>query len=86
MIYTMLSAQEARKRSARNTPTNKLVEKIMADITNACDDGKFSLVYWPEGENNYTIRHAAEALRRLGYCVTYDDDEVSLWIDWSEAK
>lgn len=86
MIYTILSAQEARKRSARNTPANKLVEKIMADITNACDNGKFSLVYWPEGENNYTIRHAAEALRGLGYVVAYSDGDegISLWIDWEK--
>ena len=83
----ILDAEQARARVRENTPTSKLVERIMQDILIQCDKGKFHLVYWPEGENNYTIRHAAEALRRLGYVVaTYSDrDEgFSLCIDWEK--
>ena len=80
----ILDAEEARERARRSTPTSKLVERIMEDIVAQSGKGKFHLVYWPEGENNYTIRHAADALRRLGYEVIYsnEDEEISLWIDW----
>ena len=82
----ILDAEQARERARRCTPTSKLVERIMQDIRTQCDEGKFRLVYWPEGENNYTIRHAAEALRRLGYGVVYSDEDegISLWIDWEK--
>lgn len=84
----ILDAEQARMRARKNTPTSKLVEQIMQDIIARSDKGKTSLVYWPEGENNYTIRHAADALRRLGYKVTHSDSEedcgISLWIDWGE--
>ena len=82
----ILDAEQARKRAREHTSASKLVEQIMKEILVQCDKGKFFLVYWPEGENNYTIRHAADALRRLGYIVTYSDrDEgFSLWIDWEK--
>jgi hypothetical protein len=82
----ILDAEQARERAREHTPTSKLVEKLMQSILVQCNRGKFHLVYWPEGENNYTIRHAAEALRRLGYVVTYSDEGegVSLWIDWEK--
>lgn len=82
----ILDAEQARERAMEYTPTAKLVQRIMQDILAQCDEGKFHLVYWPEGENNYTIRHAAEALRKLGYVVTYSDEGegVSLWIDWGK--
>ena len=82
----ILDAEQARERARLNTPTAKLVERIMQDILAQSDKGKFNLVYWPESENNYTIRHAADALRRLGYVVTYSDEGegISLWIDWEK--
>lgn len=82
----ILDAEQARERAREHTPTSKLVERIMQDILAQADKGKFHLVYWPEGENNYTIRHAAEALRRLGYVVTHSDEDegISLWIDWEK--
>lgn len=82
----ILDAEQARERANRCTPTSKLVKRIMQDILAQSSEGKFRLIYWPEGENNYTIRHAADALRRLGYGVVYsnDDGEISLWIDWEE--
>jgi hypothetical protein len=82
----ILDAEQARERAREHTPTSKLIEKLMHSILVQCNRGKFHLVYWPEGENNYTIRHAAEALRRLGYVVTYSDEGegISLWIDWEE--
>lgn len=80
----ILDAEQARERARKHTPASKLVERVMQDILVQSDEGKFHLVYWPEGENNYTIRHAADALRRLGYVVTYSDEDegISLWIDW----
>ena len=80
----ILDAEQARARAKEHTPASKLVERIMQDIIAQCDKGKFRLVYWLEGENNYTIRHAAEALRKLGYGVVYSDEGegVSLWIEW----
>ena len=80
----ILDAEQARARAREHTPASKLVERIMQEILAQTDEGKFFLVYWPEGENNYTIRHAAEALRRLGYVVTHSDEDegISLWIDW----
>ena len=80
----ILDAEQARERAKRCTPTSKLVERIMQDILAQSDKGKFGLVYWPEGENNYTIHHAVEALRRLGYIViySYGDEGTSLWIGW----
>ena len=82
----ILDAKQARERARRNAPTSKLVEQIMQDIIAQSDEGRFYLVYWPEGENNYTIRHAADTLRRLGYGVIYSDEDegISLWIDWKE--
>lgn len=82
----ILDAEQARERARRCTPTSKLVERIMQDIIAQSDEGKFYLVYWPEGENNYTIRYAAEALRTLGYLVTssHREDGLSLWINWEE--
>jgi hypothetical protein len=82
----ILNAEQARERARENTPAAKLVRRIMQDILAQSDKGKFHLVYWPEGENNYTIRHAADALRRLGYVVAYGDrDEgISLWVDWEK--
>ena len=81
----ILDAEQARERARRSTPTSKLVEKLMHNILVQCNRGKFHLVYWPS-ENNYTVRHAAEALRRLGYKVIYNDEGegVSLWIDWEK--
>ena len=80
----ILDAERARERARRCTPTSKLVERIMQDILARSDEGKFFLIYWPEGEDNYTVRHAVEALRKLGYEVVYDDkdEEAPLWIDW----
>lgn len=82
----ILDAEQARERARENTPTSKLVERIMQGILAQADKGKFFLVYWPEGENNYTIRHAIDALRRLGYVVAYSDEgeEISLLIDWGK--
>lgn len=82
----ILDAKQARERAIEHTPAVKLVKRIMQDILAQSDEGKFYLVYWPEGENNYTIRQAAEALRKLGYVVTYSDEDegVSLWISWKE--
>jgi hypothetical protein len=83
----ILDAEQARERAREHTPTSKLVEKLMQSILVQCNRGKFHLVYWPGGgENNYTIRHAADALRRLGYVVTYSDmgEGISLWIDWEK--
>lgn len=80
----ILDAEEARKKASLYTPTAKLVQDIMKYINQACEEGKFRLGYWPEGVNSYTLRHAAEALRRLGYTVTIGnpEDGVSIWIDW----
>ena len=80
----ILDAEQARERARKNTPASKLVERIMQDILAQSDEGKFYLLYYPRGENNYTIRYAADALRRLGYVVTYSDKdaEITLWIDW----
>ena len=83
----ILNAEWARARARKHSPTAKLVERIMQDILAKSDEGKFWLTYWPEGEDNYTIRHAAEALRKLGYVVTaYDnrEDGISLHIDWEK--
>ena len=82
----ILDAKQARTRARKHTPVTKLVERIMQDILVQSDEGKFCLNYWPEGENIYTIRHAVEALRKLGYMVTYNngDEGISLWIDWEE--
>ena len=83
----ILDAEQARARAREHTLTSKLVERIMQDIFAQCDEGKFYLLYWPEGENNYTIRHAADALRRLGYVVTVcsgRDEGISLYINWEE--
>lgn len=82
----ILDAEQARARAREHTPTSKLVKRIMQDILAQSDKGKFFLVYWPEGEDDYTIRHAAETLCRLGYVVTYNDEDegVSLWIDWGK--
>ena len=80
----ILSAEEARNRARLNTPTAKLVEKIMKGISTACDEGKFSLSFWVEDENGYTIRHASDALRKLGYEVTRDErDGEMLYIQWN---
>ena len=81
---TILSAHQARKVASENTPASHLIGKIMIDITKACKNGRFNLVYWPEGETNYAIRKASKALRDLGYEVVYNDDEVSLIINWEE--
>ena len=80
----ILDAEQARERARKNTPASKLVERIMQSILVQSDEGKFRLVYWPEGESNYTILQAVDALRGLGYGVVYSDEGqgVSLWIDW----
>ena len=82
----ILDAEQARERARQHTPTSKLVERIMQDILVQSDEGKFRLVYWPEGENNYTILRAVDALRGLGYGVVYSDEGegISLWIDWEK--
>ena len=83
----ILDANQARERAIENTPAIKLVKRIMQDILARSDEGKFNLIYWPEGENNHTIRHAAEALRKLGYIVICSSDEeegISLWVDWEK--
>ena len=83
----ILDAEQARKRAREHTSTSKLVERIMQDILVQCDKGKFHLVYWPKGEDKYTVRHAAEALRRLGYVVaTYinGDEGISICINWEK--
>lgn len=83
---TIFTACQARKVASKNTPTSHLVSKIMADIAKACKSGRFNLIYWPEGETNYTIRKASKTLRDLGYEVVYNDndDEVSLVVSWEE--
>jgi hypothetical protein len=78
----ILSAKEARNRAGLNTPTAKLVEKIMKDISKTCDEGKLYLNFWIEDENDYTVRHASNALRRLGYTVIPGDEGEPLWIGW----
>ena len=83
----ILDAEQARARAREHTPTAKLVERIMEDILAKTNVGEFCLVYWPEGENNYTIRHAVKVLQELGYVVTTHDnreDGISLWIDWEK--
>lgn len=83
----ILDAEQARARAREHTPTAKLVERIVQDILAKTDVGEFHLVYWPEGENNYTIRYAIKALRELGYIVTTfgdRDEKISLYIDWEK--
>ena len=82
----ILDANQARERAIENTPAIRLVKRIMQDILAQTDEGKFNLVYWPEGENKYTVCQAIEALRRLGYIVTYDDEDEGfpLYIDWEK--
>jgi len=80
----ILDAEQARQKASLYTPTAKLVQDIMKYINQACEEGNFRLGYWPEGVNGYTLRHAAEALRKLGYTVTIDDreDDISIWVEW----
>ena len=78
----ILDAGQARQKASLYTPTAKLMQDIMKYINQACEEGKFRLGYWPEGVDSYTLRHTAEALRKLGYTVTIGKDDVSIWIDW----
>ena len=82
----ILDAEQARERAKNHTATSELVERIMQDIFAQSGEGKFHLAYQVEGENNYTIRHVAEALHRLGYRVVYSDgvEGVLFWIDWEK--
>ena len=83
----ILDAEQARERARKNSPVSKLVERVMQDIFAKSNEGKFWLAYWPEGEDNYTIHRAMEALRKLGYVVTVqgnEEDGISLHIDWKK--
>lgn len=82
----ILDAEQARERAYGNTPTMQLVEKLMQEIENACDSGRFTTTFYTENETNYTVRHAADALRRLGYVVIQSEDESSLYIDWRSKR
>ena len=79
----MISAEEARELSEKNSEIREELKKIDSEIRKAAMYGKVSVIYKATIELNRELFHQiSEPLCELGYSVAWSNNQNTLLIRW----